>query len=396
MAELFELADLSFTVEHDPDRIFGNSGGVTPMTLSESELWGAITKVVAERDTALTEVARLRGELAESQKQTDDWIAEHNQERERVIRLRGELAERNEQLTLSAETMPIWIGRATTAEAELAAMGEQLPTSSMHTHDHQCTHECAEALVVHGFNERAVRRTDGVAVEPGKEAGGMTESEVGVPAPDIEAMTFDPTDPLVHGWTAKGGDGEQHAVPIRASTLVKALVAELKRLSAALAQVEAERDSEAVMRKGEAALTDLFAREVDLKPVDTGAEPSSVQERVHALTTRLPMTQIVTELIAEVGPTLVAFMADIRSRQMPHQWAAGTTVPNDAAQQRLMLAHQVFGIVKASDGSDIARAWLIGTNPRFKDESPAARIRAFDAMAVLGAAQNFAEDGGGT
>ena len=117
-------------------------------------------------------------------------------------------------------------------------------------------------------------------------------------------------------------------------------------------------------------------------------------------TVRLPMRQIVAELIDAAGPTLVAYMADVASRQMPARWASDPddprhVVPRDEAKQRLMLAHQAFSTIAVHEGDHVARQWLIGANPRFSGETPASRIRSFDAANVYGAMQAFIDDTGG-
>ena len=117
-------------------------------------------------------------------------------------------------------------------------------------------------------------------------------------------------------------------------------------------------------------------------------------------TVRLPMRQIVAELIDAAGPTLVAYMADVASRQMPARWASDPgdprhVVPRDPAKQRLMLAHEVLTRIAAHESADIARAWLIGSNPRLAGFPPADYIREFAAAEVYGAMQAFIDDTGG-
>lgn len=114
-----------------------------------------------------------------------------------------------------------------------------------------------------------------------------------------------------------------------------------------------------------------------------------------AESTRLAIPQIVAELTANLGTTLVAYMADVRSRQLPARWISGDVDPRDPTKQRLMLAHQVFATIAAKESADVARQWLIGANPRFGGETPASRIRSFAAADVYGAMRAFIEDTGG-
>ncbi len=49
------------------------------------------------------------------------------------------------------------------------------------------------------------------------------------------------------------------------------------------------------------------------------------------------LVESVRDLNRNFGPTLVAYMADVRSRQMPKKWETGECVPRAAAAQRLLL-----------------------------------------------------------
>lgn len=100
------------------------------------------------------------------------------------------------------------------------------------------------------------------------------------------------------------------------------------------------------------------------------------------------------ELLDELGPTLVAYVADVRSRQMPARWATGESAPRAEAAGRLAAAHRAFRIVGMSDGPDVARRWFIGANPRLGC-SPAEAIRNGRGDAAIAAAHAFADDTGG-
>jgi hypothetical protein len=114
----------------------------------------------------------------------------------------------------------------------------------------------------------------------------------------------------------------------------------------------------------------------------------------HPVGTRLPLSELTAELVEKLGPTLVAYMADVRSRKLPARWAAGEVEPRDEAKRRLLLAYQAFRTVEAEDGPDMARMWLIGANLRLK-ASPAERIRDGAAGPVLAAVDAFVNDTGG-
>ncbi len=104
------------------------------------------------------------------------------------------------------------------------------------------------------------------------------------------------------------------------------------------------------------------------------------------------IAESVRELNQNFGPTLVAFMADVRSRQMPTKWETGECVPRAAAAQRLLLAHDVLVLLLEHEDEAVVRSWFIGMNARLSGLSPAERIRSFDADTVRGAAQAFVED----
>jgi len=117
----------------------------------------------------------------------------------------------------------------------------------------------------------------------------------------------------------------------------------------------------------------------------------------HNDTMRLPTHRLVQDLNKNLGTTLVAYMANVRSRQLPKRWATEPTEPThteprDEAKQRLQLAYQVFRLLEKDENEHVARQWLIGANPRFDGQTPAERIREFDASAVYGALEAFIED----
>lgn len=108
----------------------------------------------------------------------------------------------------------------------------------------------------------------------------------------------------------------------------------------------------------------------------------------------MPLHQLVCELNACLVTTLVAFLANLRSRQVPARWAAepadpGHAEPRDETEQRLRPAHQVYRAMEANEGEHAARQWLVG------GQAPAERIRALDARSVLGALHAFLQDTGG-
>jgi len=111
--------------------------------------------------------------------------------------------------------------------------------------------------------------------------------------------------------------------------------------------------------------------------------------------TPLRTPDVVRYLNRNLGTTLVAYMADVRSRQMPKKWEAGECVPRGAALRRSLLAYEVLKILVDNEDKCVARNWMIGMNPRLDDQAPATFIRMFLPKAALGAARAFVEDVGG-
>jgi len=118
-------------------------------------------------------------------------------------------------------------------------------------------------------------------------------------------------------------------------------------------------------------------------------------DAARAVHTKLCTPEVVRYLNRNLGTTLVAYMADVRSRQMPKKWEAGECVPRDAALRRLLLMYEVLKLLVDNEDKCVARNWMIGMNPRLDGDSPALRIRFLESRAVLGAARAFVEDVGG-
>lgn len=127
---------------------------------------------------------------------------------------------------------------------------------------------------------------------------------------------------------------------------------------------------------------------------------SDLITKAHTDTIRLPTYLLVRKLNQNLGTTLVAFMANVRSRQLPNKWETEPTDPNhteprDEAKKRLQLAYQALIVIDEHEDEHVARQWLIGANPRFGGQTPAERIREFDAQGVFGALKALVEDSGG-
>lgn len=114
-------------------------------------------------------------------------------------------------------------------------------------------------------------------------------------------------------------------------------------------------------------------------------------------TRKLPIHEVVHQLLDCLGPTLVSYMAGSRSRSTPRRWATPPTEPGHAKPaadkiQQIVLAHTVFTAIADSTDEHVARSWLISANPRFDRGTPADLIRSNAAEIVYAAAAAFVND----
>ncbi|CAM4001708.1 hypothetical protein TSST111916_17770 [Tsukamurella strandjordii] len=114
-------------------------------------------------------------------------------------------------------------------------------------------------------------------------------------------------------------------------------------------------------------------------------------------TARLSSYQVARYLLDYLGPTLTAYIANVRSRALPGRWALeptqpGAAEPSNEQARRLRTAHTLLLAIEQNDGDQTAPNWLISANPRLDDRTPAALIREDHAPAVLRAAEAFIAD----
>lgn len=102
---------------------------------------------------------------------------------------------------------------------------------------------------------------------------------------------------------------------------------------------------------------------------------------------------VVRTLVENVGPSVVQAMAEVKDRGAPAQWARPDgPEPRAEAQNRLRLGYRVWRTLEQSEGSSVALAWLVGSNPRLGEATPVTRIRELRVEEVLGAAEAFVND----
>lgn len=120
--------------------------------------------------------------------------------------------------------------------------------------------------------------------------------------------------------------------------------------------------------------------------------PTNVDVATHTETTRMEIHETVRQLTSHLGPTLVALLANVNDRKLPHKWSqAGGPEPRDGSKNRLMAAHRIWNKISASENDYTARNWFIGANPRLGEASPAEYLRAGRIADVQAAADAFLE-----
>lgn len=120
-------------------------------------------------------------------------------------------------------------------------------------------------------------------------------------------------------------------------------------------------------------------------PIDTNVE-------VHEATLRLTTPEMVRQLNSHLGPTLVAALAGVKDRKLPHKWAqADGPDPRPEPKRRLIAAHRCWTMIAGTENDSVARAWFIGANPRLGEQAPVMCLRAGDDGLVLAAAEAFLE-----
>lgn len=112
----------------------------------------------------------------------------------------------------------------------------------------------------------------------------------------------------------------------------------------------------------------------------------------HFQTTRLDVHELARQLVSHLGPTLVATLAGVSDRKLPHKWAkADGPEPRADSYSKLLAAHRAWTSLSNAESDSVARAWFIGANPRLGERSPAMALREGDEREVLAAAKAFVE-----
>lgn len=120
--------------------------------------------------------------------------------------------------------------------------------------------------------------------------------------------------------------------------------------------------------------------------------PTGIHNELHEKTTKLDIHELVRQLNSHLGPTLVATLAHVKDRKLPHKWAkVGGPEPRPESHARLLVAHRVWTDISNAESDGVARSWFIGANPRLGEESPIFALREGSEKAVLAAAKAFVD-----
>jgi hypothetical protein len=110
----------------------------------------------------------------------------------------------------------------------------------------------------------------------------------------------------------------------------------------------------------------------------------------HRVTIRLNIHEIVSQLNAHLGATLVATLAGVSDRKLPYRWAKPDgPIPGDSALQRLQTAHRIWHVLSKNEPDQVVRSWFIGANPLLDETPPVMTLREGDLRGTTKAAESF-------
>lgn len=119
------------------------------------------------------------------------------------------------------------------------------------------------------------------------------------------------------------------------------------------------------------------------------------RNQAYGQTSRMDIHQVVRELNAALGPTIVAALSGIRDRKQPTRWAKpGGPEPSQQYVARLLLAHSEWLRVAGKEGDHVARSFFIGGNPTLGEDTPLTAIREDRNAEVVAAVDVFLEGAG--
>lgn len=99
---------------------------------------------------------------------------------------------------------------------------------------------------------------------------------------------------------------------------------------------------------------------------------------------------IVRELNALLGLTLVAGLSGSKDGKLPSRWAKpDRPEPRQQFVNRLQFVHRQWVLLSAADGDHVARQWFIGGTPLLNEATPITAIREDRHEAVARAVSAF-------
>ncbi len=120
--------------------------------------------------------------------------------------------------------------------------------------------------------------------------------------------------------------------------------------------------------------------------------PARPDLAAHQRALRLPISEVVRQLIPLLGRKLTAYIGGVKDVRAVDRWAAGGEIYG-GAEPRLRFAFQVAETLADHDSPAVIQAWLTGVNPELGDRVPIRLLREGDlhivAPSLLDAARAF-------
>ena len=112
----------------------------------------------------------------------------------------------------------------------------------------------------------------------------------------------------------------------------------------------------------------------------------------HREALRLPIPEIVKQLVSLIGRKLTAYVGGVRDVRAVDRWMNGSELYGDA-EQRLRFAFQLVRMLAEREDPTVIQSWLTGLNPELGDRVPLRLMRENDlekvAPEIMGAARAF-------
>ncbi|HIX00863.1 MAG TPA: hypothetical protein H9871_12065 [Candidatus Nesterenkonia stercoripullorum] len=99
------------------------------------------------------------------------------------------------------------------------------------------------------------------------------------------------------------------------------------------------------------------------------------------------VSEIVRELTAVFGPSLLSFIMDVDNRSL-QRWAGGYGIRYDS-EKRVRDVDTVLTFLRQKEEPATIRAWFMGMNPQLDDASPAEVMRDGLSRDVMAAARAY-------